>query len=79
MAAARLGILYDGKAVFQTQLIADTAHRPCGTPKVSKLAGAVKVHCTYYDMIMDMVLINMGADDKSIVSFRQFHGKFSAI
>ena len=78
MAAAGLGIFHNGKAMLQTQLIADPAQGPGGTPEVAEFLGTFQVYRAHDDVIMDMVLIYVRADDKSVVSLRQPHGKLLA-
>ena len=78
MSAAGLGIFYNGKAMRQAQLIADPAQSPGGTPKVTKFPGTFQIHRAHDDVIMNMVLIYVRANDKSVVSLRQPHSKFLA-
>ena len=44
MAAAGLGIFHNGKAMLQTQLIADPAQGPGGTPEVAEFLGTFQVY-----------------------------------
>ena len=62
--------------MLQTQLIADPAQSPGGTPEVAEFPGTFQIYRAHDDVIMDMVLIYVRADDKSVVSLRQPHGKF---
>ena len=52
--------------------------RPSRAPKVPKLVCTVCCRRIYYDVVMDMVFIYMGADNKSMVAFRQFQSKLPA-
>ena len=61
--------------MLQTELIADPAQGPGGTPEVAEFLGTFQVYRAHDDVIMDMVLIYVRADDKSVVSLRQPHGK----
>ena len=64
--------------MLQTELIADPAQGPGGTPEVAEFSGTFQVYRAHDNVIMDMVLIYVRADDKSVVSLRQPHGKLLA-
>ncbi len=63
VAAAGLGIFDNRKAMLQTQLIADPAQSPGGTPKVAEFPGRLQIYRTHDDVIMDMVLVYVRADN----------------
>ena len=64
--------------MLQAELVVHSPDRPGGAPKVSEFPGAVKIHGIDNDMVMDMVLVYVRADDKGIVALRQFQGKLPA-
>ena len=63
---------------LQTQLIADPAQSPGGTPEVAEFPGTFQIYRTYDDVIMDMMLVYVRTDDKNVASLRQSHSKFLA-
>ena len=64
--------------MLQAELVVHAPDRLGRTPKVSEFPGAVKIHGIDYDVVMDMVLVYMGANDKGIVVFRQYQSKLPA-
>ena len=70
--AAGLRILYNGKPMLQAQLVIHAPDRPGGTPEVAEFFLTVQRGRIYDDVVMDMVFIHMGADNKSMVFLRQF-------
>ena len=76
MIPAGFRILYNGKPMLQAQLVIHAPDRPCRAPEVAEFFLAVQRGRIYDDVVMDMVFIHMGADNKSMVSLRQFQCKF---
>ena len=64
--------------MLQTELVVHAPDRPGRSQKVSEFPGAVKIHRVDNDVVMDMVLVYMSADDKGIVALCQFQGKLPA-
>ena len=64
--------------MLQTQLIVDPAQSPGRTPEVTEFPVTFQIYRTHDDVIMDMVLVYVCADDKSVVSLRQPHSKILA-
>ena len=73
-----LRILHDGQPVLDAQRIVEPPHGSCAAPKVSELPGAVEGRGIPDDMIMDVVLVDVGADDESVVPVRKAFGKLTA-
>src|SRR5699024_7223244 len=61
----------------QTELVIHAPDRPGGTPEVAEFLLTVQRRRIDYDMVMNMVLINMGADDKSVITFRELQRKLT--
>ena len=55
--------------MLQAQLVIHAPDRPCGAPEVAEFFLAVQRRRIDNDVVMDMVLIHMGADNKGMVSF----------
>lgn len=64
--------------MLQTEFIADPAQSPGGTPEVAEFPGTFQIYRTYDDVIMNMMLVYVRTDNKSVVSLRQPHGKLLA-
>lgn len=62
--------------MLQTQLVIHAPDRPCGTPEVTEFLLAVQRCRVYNDVVMDMVLIYVGADDKGVIALCQFQRQF---
>ncbi len=73
-----LRILHDGQPVLDAQRIVEPTHGPGAAPKVSELPCAVKGRGIPDDMIMNVVFVNVGADNKSVVPVRKAFGKLTA-
>ena len=71
MVPAGLRILYNGKPMLQAQLVIHAPDRPGRAPEVAEFFLTVQRSRVYDNVIMDMVFIHMGADNKSMVSLRQ--------
>ena len=57
--------------MLQTQLVIHAPDRPGRAPKVAELFLAVQRGRVYDNVIMNVVFIHMGADNKSMGSLRQ--------
>ena len=57
--------------MLQTELVVHAPDRPGGAPEVAEFFLAVQRRRIYDDVVMDMVFIHMGTDNKSMVSLRQ--------
>ena len=57
--------------MLQAQLVIHAPDRPSGAPEVAEFFLTVQHRRIYDDVVMDMVFIHMGADNKSMVSLRQ--------
>ena len=69
MLPAGFRIFYNRKSMLQTQLVIHSPDCPGRTPEVAKFFLTVQCSRVDNDVIMDMVLIHMGADNKGMVSF----------
>ena len=78
MLPAGFRIFYNRKTMFQTQLVIHSPDCPGRAPEVAKFFLTVQCSRVDNDVIMDMVLIYMGADDKGMVSFCEFQRQLPA-
>ena len=62
--------------MLQAELVVHAPDRPGGTPEVAEFFPAVQSCRVYDDMIMDVVLIYVGADHKGMVAFCQLQHQF---
>lgn len=67
--ATPLGILHDGVAVFDADCIAEPPHRPAGAEEITEFLCAVQCGRVPDDVVVDMLFVDMGADDKGMVPF----------
>ena len=62
--------------MLQTQLVIHAPDRPGGTPEIAEFLLAVQRRRIDDDVVMDMVLVNMGTDNKGVIALRQLQCKF---
>ena len=62
--------------MLQAELVIHTPDRPGRAPEVAEFFLAVQRGRIYDDVVMDMVFIHMGANNKSMVSLRQLQCQF---
>ena len=61
--------------MLQAQPVIHTPDRPRRAPKIAEFSLAVQRRRIDNDMIMDMVLVYVGADNKSMIALCQFQSK----
>lgn len=76
--APAFGMLHDGISVFNANGITELPHRPTRTEEVPEFPGVIQAGGVPDDVIMDMVAINMGADDISVISLGEPAGQLTA-
>ena len=74
--AVGLWVLNNGQSVLNADGVAQSTDGFCAAPKVAELPVTVQVDRTPNDMIMDMGLINVSADDKGVFALGEPFGKF---
>ena len=67
-----LRILYDRESVFCTDQIRELSDSPIASNEVAELVCAVKSRGVPIDVVMNVRLVGMGADDKSMISLPGF-------
>ena len=65
----RLWILHNGVSVLNADGVTEPPHRPGAAPEIAKLPVAVQVDCAPNDVIVDVLLVDVGADDESVIAF----------
>ncbi|MPM44538.1 hypothetical protein SDC9_91216 [bioreactor metagenome] len=78
MLLAALGVINDGKAVFQTKPVADFPNGKAGTTEITELALTVQRGGIIDDMVVDMRLIDMGCYKKSVAALCPTHPQLVA-
>ena len=76
--AVGLWVLDNRQPVLNAEGVTQTPDGLCAAPKVAELPVTVQVDRTPHDMIMDMGFVNVGADNKGVLSFGKSLGKFHA-
>ena len=74
----RFWVLHDGVSVLDADGIVEPPHGPGAAPEVSELPVTVQVDRVPDDVVADIGLVDVGADDKGIVSFGKPAGKLLA-
>ena len=67
--SAQFWVLHDGVSVLDADGIVEPPHGPGAAPEVSELPVTVQVDRVPDDVVADIGLVDVGADDKGIVSF----------
>ena len=62
--------------MLQAQLVIHAPDRPCGAPKVAEFLLTVQCSRIDDDVVMDMVLIYVGADNKGVIALCQLQRQF---
>ena len=73
-----LWVLDNGQPVLDAEGIAQTSDGFGAAPKVAELPVTVQIDSTPNNVIMDMGLINVGADDEGVFALGEPLGKFHA-
>lgn len=76
--AVGLWVLGNEQSVLNADGVTQSTDVFCVAPKVAKLPVTVQVDRTPNDMIMDMGLVNVSADDKGVFALGESLGKFHA-
>ena len=72
------GIFHDGVAVFDADSVVQPPHGFGTAPEVSEFSGAVQGGRIENDVVMDMGFVDVGADNKGVVSFCEAHRQLPA-
>ena len=70
--------LHDGQSVFKAQPVREPAKGEAGTPKVSEFPGAVKGGGVVINVTMDVPLVGMRGNDKSVPFLCPAHSQLIA-
>ena len=76
--AVGLWVLNNGQSVLNADGVAQSTDGFCTAPEIAELPVTVQVDRTPNDMIMDMGLINVGANDKGVFALGEPLGKLHA-
>ena len=76
--APALGMLHDGVPILNADRVTEPPHRPPRTEEVPKFPAMVQAGGVPDDVIMDVVAVNMGADDVSMVPLGEAAGQLTA-
>ena len=76
--APGLRVLHDGQPVFKAQLVREPPKGEAGAPKVSEFPGAVKGGGVVINVTMDVLLIGVRGNDKSVPPLCPAHSQLIA-
>ena len=66
--AVRLGIFNDGHSMLYADQVAQSPDGGCAAPEVSEFSPAVQTGGIPINVIMDMALVRVGADNKGMIA-----------
>lgn len=76
--AVQLGIGDDGQIIFKANAVREPPHRPGRADEVPELAGTIQRSGIVVDVIMNVLAVCMGGNEKGILALRPAHGRFIA-
>ena len=76
--AVLFGILYHGQIMLQTYPVRQPPEGKAGAEEIMEFPGAVKGRGIEIDVIVNVALVGMGADEKLVFAFRPAHRRFKA-
>lgn len=76
--AVLFGILYHGQIMLQTYPVGQPPEGKAGADEIMEFPGAVKGRGVEIDVVVDVALVGMGADEKLVLAFRPAHRRFIA-
>ena len=65
----RTGIFNHRHSVLNADQVAEPANRQCAAPEIPEFAGAVQRGGIPIDVVMNMMLVRVGADDEGMIAF----------
>ena len=71
-------ILDNGQLMLDTHPVREPPHRKAGADEVVKLPGTVKGRGVVINMIMNVALVDVGTNEKLVLSLCPAHGRFIA-
>ena len=76
--AVLFGILYHGQIMLQTYPVRQPPEGKAGAEEIMEFPGAVKGRGIEIDVVVNVALVGMGADEKLVFAFRPAHRRFKA-
>ena len=70
------GILYHRQAMFQANSVAQSSHGFCAVPEISELAAAIESGRVPDHVIVNVMTVDVCADDKRVPAFQKSFGEF---
>ena len=74
----RLGIFHNGVTILNADGIIEPPYRLGTAPKIAKLPGAIQRGGVPDNVVMDVRLVHMGTDNKSVIALGEPHCQFAA-
>lgn len=76
--AMKLGVGDHGQVIFQTHPVREPPHRPGRADEIPELMGAIQRSGVVVDVVVDMLTVCVGGDEKGILALRPAHRRFIA-
>ena len=67
-----------GQVIFQTHPVREPPHRPGRADKIPELVGAIQRSGVVVDVVMNMLAVSVGGDEKGILALCPAHRRFVA-
>ena len=76
--AMELGVGNHGQVIFQTHPVREPPHRPGRADEIPELVGAIQRSGVVVDMVMNVLAVCVGGDEKGILALCPAHRRFIA-
>ena len=69
--AVQLGVGNDGQIIFKANAVREPPHRTGRADEIPELVGAIQRSGVVVDVVMNVLAVCMGGDEKGVVAFVQ--------
>ena len=76
--AIELGVGDHGQVIFQTYPVREPPHRPGRADEIPELVGAIQRSGGVVDVVMNVLAVCVGGDEKDVLALRPAHRRFIA-
>ena len=72
------GVGDHGQVIFQTHPVREPPHRPGRADEIPELVGAIQRSGVVVDVVMNVLAVCVGGDEKGVLALCPAHGRFIA-
>ena len=76
--AVQFGVGDDGQIIFKTNAVREPPHRTARADEVPELVGAIQRSGVVVDVVMNVLAVSVGGDEKGILALCPAHRRFVA-